>query len=755
MLEYKEPHYTNCEALARQIPRESRQEVVGHSASGSGALTSHCFRTLIENASRRGLFPLPLLNYGVAASLLSYRTTDFFKEVATDPMPLIRQLSVSLVNKIAAGEVIERPASVIKETLENSIDAGATHIEVTVEGGGIDLIRISDNGCGIEQEQLMLALAPHATSKLKDADDLFDVRTLGFRGEALASIAEISHLVLRSRVAASDSGYELRAQGSDREPIRPCAMSVGTTLEVRHLFFNTPVRRKFLKTPSTEMGHVTEAFTRIALAFPHVHMTLSSNDRIIHDLPPTTRWSERIRSFFGDEIADALIAVEHEDEQFKVRGYVADPSVSRSNNRMQYLFLNGRYIRDRALQHALGEAYRGLLMVGRMPVCFLQMQIDPKTVDVNVHPTKVEVRFEDSGALYSRLLHTLRHKFLTSNLVAKVTDTGSPAMGSSRSVPQHPANNLAGTTSPSSISNPSNASGVSIQASSPTASNSTLIDWARARSLPEFQPYPDSGFQPTTFRNIPNPTIGPSTDPSTTAGSDSNAGVAVGVETDPAAGIDFSKDFSNTSPSGSLQNDPLQCDPYLGGARPVGFQIHNRYLVTEDEAGMVIIDQHALHERIMYEQIKAKVMSKSLEKQRLLVPATVQLPAAEGAIALEHREMLAEIGFEIEAFGGDTIVLHTYPSMLNQASPPEMLRQVIESLMSGGKRVNARDVLDDIMNMMACKAAVKAGDRLTATEISALLEKRDYYHDTHHCPHGRPTALFFSREQLDKMFKRI
>jgi len=702
------------------------------------------------------------------------------KEVATEPMPLIRQLSVSLVNKIAAGEVIERPASVIKETLENSIDAGATHIEVTVEGGGIDLIRISDNGCGIEQEQLTLALAPHATSKLRDADDLFDVRTLGFRGEALASIAEISHLVLRSRVASSDSGYELRAQGSEREPIRPCAMSVGTTLEVRHLFFNTPVRRKFLKTPSTEMGHVTEAFTRIALAFPQVHMVLSSNDRLIHDLPPTTRWSERIRSFFGDEIADALIAVEHEDEQFKVRGYVADPSVSRSNNRMQYLFLNGRYIRDRALQHALGEAYRGLLMVGRMPVCFLQMQIDPKTVDVNVHPTKVEVRFEDSGALYSRLLHTLRHKFLTSNLVAKVTDTGSPALGSpalgspsmgaSRSFPLHPANSHSNSVHPSNITHSSGGSGFSTQPESASASNSTLIDWARARSLPDFQPYPDSGFQPTTFRNIPNPTIGPSTDASTTVGRDWNAGGAAsagggvgvvgaadvaGAEVDPAAGIDFSKDFSSPIQSVSLQPDSFQGDPYLGGVRPVGFQIHNRYLVTEDDAGMVIIDQHALHERIMYEQIKAKVMSKSLEKQRLLVPATVQLPAAESAIALEHREMLAEIGFEIEAFGGDTIVLHTYPCMLNQASPPEMLRQVIESLMTGGKRVNARDVLDDIMNMMACKAAVKAGDRLTATEISALLEKRDYYHDTHHCPHGRPTALFFSREQLDKMFKRI
>jgi DNA mismatch repair protein MutL len=196
-------------------------------------------------------------------------------------------------------------------------------------------------------------------------------------------------------------------------------------------------------------------------------------------------------------------------------------------------------------------------------------------------------------------------------------------------------------------------------------------------------------------------------------------------------------------------------DPFLGSSKPVGFQIHNRYLITEDEAGMVIIDQHALHERIMYEQIKAKVLSKSIERQRLLVPATVQMPAAEIAIALEHRDMLAEIGFEIDSFGGDTIALHSYPSILRQASPAEMLRQVIESLMVGSKRVEPRDVLDDIMNMMACKAAVKAGDRLNSTEISALLEQRDYYHDTHHCPHGRPTALFFSRDQLDKMFKRI
>jgi len=697
-------------------------------------------------------------------------------------MPLIRQLPVSLVNKIAAGEVIERPASVIKETLENSVDAGATYIEVSVEGGGIDLIRISDNGCGIDEEQLHLALAPHATSKLKDADDLFDVRTLGFRGEALASIAEISHLTLRSRVATSDSGYELRAQGSDREPIKPCAMNIGTTLEVRHLFFNTPVRRKFLKTPSTEMGHVVEAFTRIALAFPNVHMVLTSNERTLHDLPPTTRWSERIRAFFGDEIADALIAVEHEDDKVKVRGYVTDPSVSRSNNRMQYLFLNGRYIRDRALQHALGEAYRGLLMVGRLPVCFLHMQIDPKTVDVNVHPTKVEVRFEDSGALYSRLLHTLRHKFLTSNLVAKGHDPLAPGANASSN-----SSSISPTISPSNSSSNS-PSGSSVTSPATSSGNSTLIDWARARSVPQFQPYPDQGFQATTFRNIPNPSIGPSdnTFGNTLGNADNNFGnstlgsntgstpaftgashlthpdsmpnsnmprgnMATGA-VEPGAGS--TEAISNLPVEHGRFDSPIS-DPFLGSSKPVGFQIHNRYLITEDEAGMVIIDQHALHERIMYEQIKAKVLSKSIERQRLLVPATVQMPAAEIAIALEHRDMLAEIGFEIDSFGGDTIALHSYPSILRQASPAEMLRQVIESLMVGSKRVEPRDVLDDIMNMMACKAAVKAGDRLNSTEISALLEQRDYYHDTHHCPHGRPTALFFSRDQLDKMFKRI
>ena len=666
----------------------------------------------------------------------------------TARMPIIRQLPVSLVNKIAAGEVIERPASVVKEMLENSIDAGSDLIEVMVSGGGIDLLRISDNGCGIEPEQLELALAPHATSKLADSEDLFDVRTLGFRGEALASIAEISHMTLRSRVASSDGGYELRAQGSDREPIKPCAMNVGTTIEVRHLFFNTPVRRKFMKTPSTEMGHVVEAFTRIALAFPNVHMKLSSNDRVQYDLPPTNRWSERIRAFFGDEIADALISVEHEDEKVKVRGYVADPSVSRSNNRMQYLFLNGRYIRDRALQHALSEAYRGLLMVGRLPICFLQMQIDPKTVDVNVHPTKVEVRFEDSGAIYSRLLHTIRHRFLTSNLVAKAPQAADP----------NPPGNMQ--------------QAPSLAARTPEAeSNTSLMDWARSQqNVPTFQPFPNAGFSPEAYRGgnpfpgnsfpggNPFPGNSPANSPNSAQATPSfedrlpeGTAASLPIES-PSTGV--SMGASNGALPGVL-NRAEGSHEWVGSTPAVGFQIHNRYLITQDDAGMVIIDQHALHERILFEQIKTKVLSRSLDRQRMLMPATVQLTSSEAAMAIESKAMLAEIGFEIESFGGDTVLLSAYPSILSKRAPEEMLRTVLEALMSGGKKVNAQDVLDELMNMMACKAAIKAGDRLSDPEISALLEQRHLYHDTHHCPHGRPTALFFSKEQLDKMFKRI
>ncbi|HRX80747.1 MAG TPA: DNA mismatch repair endonuclease MutL, partial [Pirellulaceae bacterium] len=336
-------------------------------------------------------------------------------------MPDITQLPTSVINKIAAGEVIERPASVIKELLENSVDAGATRIDVSIEKGGSELIRIADDGCGINPEQMKLAVASHATSKIRDADDLFHVRSLGFRGEALASISEISHFLMRSRTHDRSAGSEMSVTAGTIGEIAPCGCPVGTSIEVRNLFCSTPVRRKFLRTTQTEMGHISEAFTRIALAHPAIHFTLKHNDRTLFDLPADDNWRERITTFFGQEIGDAMIWVDNRDDETSVRlsGYVANPSHSRSNNRMQYLFLNQRFIRDRSLQHALGEAYRGLLMTGRFPIAFLRLDMPAEMVDVNVHPTKLEVRFQDGGRVYSQLLGTLRSKFLTSDLTAK------------------------------------------------------------------------------------------------------------------------------------------------------------------------------------------------------------------------------------------------------------------------------------------------------------------------------------------------
>ena len=330
-------------------------------------------------------------------------------------MPSIRQLPQSLVNKIAAGEVVERPASVVKELMENAIDAGATRVDVAVQGGGGEMIRVVDNGCGIPADELPLAVASHATSKLVEADDLFRVKTLGFRGEALASIASVSRMVMRSRTVESQGGVEIEVTGGRAGEVVPSAAATGTSVEVHNLFFNTPVRRKFLRTAQTEFGHVSEAFTRIALGSPHVHCTLRHNDRQVFELAAADDLVERIARFFGRELAEGLIHVESTEGEVRLSGYVANPTHSRANNRMQYVFLGGRYIRDRSLLHALGEAYRGLLMTGRYPIAFLMLEMPAQMVDVNVHPTKLEVRFQDSGRLYSQLLSMLRAKFLASS----------------------------------------------------------------------------------------------------------------------------------------------------------------------------------------------------------------------------------------------------------------------------------------------------------------------------------------------------
>ena len=652
----------------------------------------------------------------------------------------IQQLSTSMINKIAAGEVIERPASVVKELLENSVDAGATQIEVTLEQGGIELIRITDNGSGIPEDQLMLAVTSHATSKIETADDLFSVGTFGFRGEALASITEVSQTTVRSRTPDSDCGFELVVNGGNHEPIEPCGCPVGTTIEVRQLFYNTPVRQKFLKTAQTERGHIAEAFTRVALANPHVQMTLMNNGKVQHQLAASESWAQRIAQFFGPEIGENLIPVSNEDDQVSISGFVVNPSVNRSNNRMQYLFLNDRFIRDRSLQHALSEAYRGLLMVGRYPICFLRMHMPFELVDVNVHPAKLEVRFQNGGAVYRQLLGTLRSKFLSTDLTAK------GQLSRRNPVPESEGDNLELKSGPSESQERI--------AFGPTVS---ARDWTSAprqpggRLLPgqtgEFQPFPplspaglaadtDQGEAKVT-RALP-PDYDPFSQPLPSAASDATVQAATSSEFGP-----YDDPFSSTVEQPSAPKAPL------------AIQVHNTYLVHETEDGMIITDQHALHERIIYEQIREKVLAGTLEKQRMLVPEPVSLRPAEAAAVLEQAELLKGLGIEVEPFGGDTVLVASYPAMLSNQNPAEVLKGVIEKLMGEAKNLDQRDLVDELLHMISCKAAIKAGDKLTPEEIEALLEQRELCQDGHHCPHGRPTSLTFSREELDKKFKRI
>ena len=556
---------------------------------------------------------------------------------------------------------------------------------------------------------------------------------------SIPSIAEVSKLILRSRPADADAGAEIVVVGGRAEGVEPCGCPVGTAIEVHNLFFNTPVRRKFLRTAQTEMGHAGEAFTRVALAYPHVHFTLRQQEKTVYDLPPTDDWPRRIAAFFGDELADALIPVESQDGPFKLIGYAAHPNHTRSHPRMQYVFLNGRAIRDRALQHALSEAYRGLVLTGRYPVAFLRIEMPADAVDVNVHPTKLEVRFQDSGRIYSQLLSTLRTKFLTADLTAKLQPTSVPS----------------GFTDPNSA----------IDEQLAAKKREELVAWAKGElaprgpalaaassteptttpTFPQFdQPWPQR--KPLEIVRIDRPLPAAQHSTIETSGAEAtelkSPRFAPPPEYSPPPSERKAPDFSATSHT-------------IHPAAPRGaMQVHNRYLVAESEEGLVVIDQHALHERVLYEQLRERVLAGSLESQRLLVPEAVDLSPAEAAAATTNAELLGQLGVEVSAFGGDTVLVTSYPAMLANFRPAEVLQDLVAKLVAGGKTPERRDLLDELLHMIACKAAIKAGDRLSPEEVAALVEMRHLAQDSHHCPHGRPTLLVFSREELDRQFMR-
>lgn len=659
-------------------------------------------------------------------------------------MPRIQQLSASVVNKIAAGEVIERPASVVKEMLENSLDALSSRIEVDVSAGGTELIRIVDDGEGIHPDDLILAVTSHATSKIRSADDLFDVQTMGFRGEAMASVAEVSRLRVRSRQEGAEHGMELVVDLGRVEAPRPCGCPLGTQIEIRNLFENTPVRRKFLKTISTEFGHIAEQFSRIALANPRLHMVLRHNDKIVHELPATDRPIDRIRLFFGSDVADELIPVESEQDGTRMWGYVGHPNNSKSTRRQQYLFLNGRWIQDRSLQHALTEAYRGLLMVGRQPVAFLFIELPSDRVDVNVHPTKVEVRFRDSQQLFRQLLSMIRSKFLSLDIQSQLRLSGAPSA---------PGTALTGFSPP-------------VPVNRQRELVNEFSDWSTNRlnggcDVAPFKPFPAElpriPMQQDSFENTSPATVQPA---SVNGESPFESHVtADAVEPDNVSTTDA--DAIASSPAEASGTPVPMANPAANAGWPESraMQIHDCYLVVETPDGMTVIDQHALHERIVYEHLRTRVLAGAVESQRLLVPQPIELTGTEAAALLEQSESFNRAGLGLEDFGNGTILVTRYPAMLKKVDLNELVRDLLAKLDGGGaagvQSSARRDILDELLHMMSCKAAVKAGQRLSQEEIDSLLQQRHLVDDAHHCPHGRPTALSLSRMELDRQFGRL
>ncbi|MBM4019533.1 MAG: DNA mismatch repair endonuclease MutL, partial [Planctomycetes bacterium] len=559
-------------------------------------------------------------------------------------MPPIRILPEPLVNQIAAGEVVERPASVVKELLENAIDAQAARIAVELQDAGKKLIRVSDDGLGIPAADAPLALASHATSKIAAAEDLEGITSLGFRGEALASIASVADVRLVSRTADAMEAVEVCVSGGKAEPPRPASGPVGTAVEVRNLFRYVPARRKFLKTDATEMGHITEQVARIALAYPAVHLVVTHNGRNVYELPPTDAVRSRIAVFFGEEAAASLLEAASEEPGGRLWGLVGPPHLARATAAAQYLFINGRYVRDRGLGHALREAYRGLLEGGRQPVAFLFLTVPADRVDVNVHPTKIEVRLRDAHLLYGQVLAAVRERLLGPGITPHVAPPSSapgrqaaPGEYAVGGTPPGPAADAIAAAREARVrgavadflrSPPAGAQGrlpLAGRAGAPAARSSAAGQGGHAG-------HPPPARSPGAEYGAPG-----ARDGRALAGGEPAAGRP------PAGspGAEYGAPGADGRPAGAEHDDTP------APSRVV--QLHNTYLVAETADGILIVDQHALHERILFEEIMSRLAAGPLEGQRLLLPVTLDLTDREMAALAEHRDALARLGIEAEA----------------------------------------------------------------------------------------------------------
>ncbi len=624
----------------------------------------------------------------------------------------IELLSPRLANQIAAGEVVERPASVIKELLENSLDSGARRIDVDVEQAGIKLLKVRDDGSGISSDDLPLALARHATSKIRDLEDLERVMSLGFRGEALASISSVARLTLTSRTRDADQAWQVETEGRDMAPrVQPAAHPVGTSVEVRDLFFNTPARRKFLKAEKTEFDHLQEVIKRMALARFDVAFHLRHNGKTIlslHEAHDDTARARRVSAICGPGFLEQALPIEIERNGLHLWGWVGLPTFSRSQADLQYFFVNGRAVRDKLVAHAVRQAYRDVLFNGRHPTFVLFFEVDPAAVDVNVHPTKHEVRFRDGRTVHDFLYGTLHR-----------------ALGDVR-----PEDQLSGSAPVTAIVRPTG----------PEAGEFGPQGEMRLANNVLEQPQGETYARP--------------------AGSGSGGGYQYQYSPRPAspgapvaevqsAYREFFAPLPGTTPT-SLPDSPADIPP-LGYALA---QLKGIYILAENAHGLVLVDMHAAHERIMYERLKIAMANEGLSGQPLLVPESIAVSQREADCAEEHLATFQRLGFELQRLGPETLAIRQIPALLKQAEANRLVSDVLADLMEYGASDRVQAHMNELLGTMACHGAIRANRRLAIPEMNGLLRDMENTERSGQCNHGRPTWTQMGLNDLDKLFLR-
>lgn len=620
----------------------------------------------------------------------------------------IKVLPDQLISQIAAGEVVERPASALKEMLENSLDAQSTEIKVSLMQGGTKQLRVADNGIGIEEADLALALTRHATSKINSLEDLESVASLGFRGEALASIASVSRTQIVSRAQAAKHAWAIHSNGSEVSLLEPSALDAGTIIEVNDLYFNTPARRKFLKREATEFGHCEEAYTRVALSRPDVAFTLEHNGRIVSRYS-VSEPSKRFKEVLGAEFASETIAVDDEAAGLRFWGVAAKPTFNRGRRDTQYVYINGRFVRDKLVSHAIRQAYQDVLHHDRHPAYVLFLELDPNLVDVNVHPAKTEVRFRDGQAIHRFIFHALNKVLAT-----PTGDSNAATAGQAQYNPFAP---------PSSLS----------QSAASTSFN------AQSAS----QPYPK-------YQSQINLTANQTPDFYQKLYGDIN----------PSANPALSQASSEANDK-LIDSVPSLSESASGHEHPLGFalgQVHGIYVLAQNAQGLVVVDMHAAHERIMYEQLKVALDDKVVAMQPLLIPVSFNADRMEvdtvNAELSSGSQTLKQLGFDIAVLSPTTLAVRAVPTLLQKADAVALARDVLRELSEYGASRVLTDQRNTLLGTMACHAAVRANRSLTIPEMNALLRDMEATERSGQCNHGRPTWFQVSMSDLDKMFMR-